>query len=229
MAVIKQTHAESEVAAAGKPVMEDLDSKVQQMIDAARATAESIIHAAKAEAGQLNEAARQSGFEEGRAAGRAEGRAEALQETTDRVQRTCEAWTGMLERWEQDRATQLRQAEEDLIGTAVLLAESVVHRAIEVDATIVQGSLRAALEMVRRPTDVVVHVHPDDHDFVSEILGAITSTISACNSASVRTEESIDRGGCRLELDGGSIDATVATQLDQIASVLLPTAEADRE
>jgi flagellar assembly protein FliH len=226
MAVIKQDCAESGEVVVARPVLEDLDAKLQQMIDAARQTAESIIDAARVEAERLADTARRAAHDEGYEAGRVEGRAQALQDTTAQAEQTCGAWTTMLEQWESERAGQLRQAEEDLIGTAMQLAESVVHRTIEIDPTVVRGPLQAALELVRRPTDVVIRVHPDDHDFVSGMLDDVVTTLSACRSARLEADHEIERGGCRLELDGGSVDATLSTQLDRIATVLLPATEA---
>lgn len=227
MAVIKQIHAESEATVTGKPVLEDLDAKLQQMVGVAQQTAESIIEAARIEAERLGAVAREQGHAEGLEAGRAEGRAAAMQETSERVEQTCGAWTAMLEQWESDRTRQLRQTEEDFIGTAIQLAESIVHRSIAVDPMAVRGSLQSALELVRRPTDVVVRVHPDDEGFVAEILDEVVSSMSSCTSARVQSDDGIEQGGCRLDLDGGSIDATLATQFERIAAVLLPVPEAE--
>ena len=229
MAVIKQDHAKSDEVVVAKPVLEDLDAKLQQMVAAARQTAESMIDAARVEAERLKAAAHRAGHDEGYEAGRVEGRAQALQETAAQAEQTCNAWTTMLTQWESDRAGQLRQAEEDLIGTAMLLAESIVHRSIEVDPSIVRGPLLAALELVRRPTDVVIRVHPDDHDFVSGMLDDVVSTLSSCESARLEIDSSIERGGCRLDLDGGAVDATLSTQFDRIATLLFPASGADVE
>ena len=133
----------------------------------------------------------------------------------------------MLERWESDRAQQLRKAEEDLIGTSLLIAEAVIHRSVSVDSTVVRGPLQSALELVRRPTDVIVRVHSEDHEFVTEILDDVVASISSCTSAQLRVDDDIERGGCRLDLDGGSIDATLATQLERIATMLMPTSGDD--
>ena len=47
MAVIKQDRAKSDEVVVAKPVLEDLDAKLQQMVAAARQTAESMIDAAR--------------------------------------------------------------------------------------------------------------------------------------------------------------------------------------
>ena len=227
MAVIKQVHAQSDALVAGKPVLEDLDAKLQEMVSTAQRTAESIIEAAKVEAAQLESEARKRGHAEGLESGRIEGRAAAVQDATEEIERTCVAWTAMLERWESDRAQQLRKAEEDLIGTSLLIAEAVIHRSVVVDPSVVRGPLQSALELVRRPTDVIVRVHSEDHDFVTEILDDVVASMNSCTSAKLQVDDDIDRGGCRLDLDGGSIDATLATQLERIATMLMPASGDD--
>ena len=61
MAVIKHVHAQSDAGVAGKPILEDLDAKLQEMVSTAQRTAESIIEAAKVESAKLESAAKRSG------------------------------------------------------------------------------------------------------------------------------------------------------------------------
>jgi len=222
MAIIKQAQIEMDAPGARVPALEDLDARLQTLIADAEQSARAIISTAREEGRALQDEARCSGHAEGFEAGRAEGRAAALAGSSERIDAVLASWTSALGKWEQDRASQLRKAEEELVGTALQLAETIVRRSISIDPTSVQGPLQSALELVRRPTDVVVRVHPEDADFVSEVLGDAVSCVAACRSARLQPDDTVEVGGCRLELEGGGVDATIKTQLDRIASILLP-------
>ncbi|MCH2148133.1 MAG: hypothetical protein MK095_01725 [Phycisphaerales bacterium] len=224
MAIIKQDQIEFKASGAHAPAVEDLDLRLHAMVDAAEAAARDLIEAAKVEADQLRSEARQAGHAQGVEEGRAEGRAAALEETSERSAAVCASWSAVLEQWERDRESQLRSAENDLVATAMLLAEAIVRRSVDLDPTSVRDALQSALELVRRPSDVLVRINPADEQFVSTILDELVSGIASCRSVRLECDGSVEAGGCRLELEGGEIDATISTQLERIAQVLLPHA-----
>lgn len=222
MAIIKQDQIELEASGVQAPAIEDLDLRLQSMVDAAEASARDIIDAAKITAARLQADARQAGHAQGVEEGRTEGRAAALDETAARAEDVCTSWNTVLKQWEGDRESQLRSAENDLVATAMLLAEAVVRRSVVVDPTLVRDALQSALELVRRPSDVLVRINPADEQFVSTVLEDLVSGIASCRSVRMQCDASIEAGGCRLDLEGGEIDATIGTQLERIAQVLLP-------
>lgn len=222
MAIIKQDRIEFEAPSVRIPEVEDLDLRLQSMIDEAEDAARRILDSAVAEAHRMHSDARRVGHEAGIEEGRIEGRAEAMSEATVRAEVICASWSSALELWDRDRTSQFRSAEDDLIKTALQLAEVVVRRSIAVDPTLVRGALQSALALVRRPSDVVIRINSSDEEFVSTILDELVSSISACRSVRLQSDDSIEVGGCRLELEGGAIDATIGTQLERIGAVLLP-------
>lgn len=222
MAIIKQDQIEFEASSVRIPEIEDLDLRLQSMIDEAEETARHILDSAMTEAHRIHSDARRAGHEAGIEEGRIEGRAEAMSEAVVRAEATCASWGSALEQWDRDRTSQLRSAEDDLIETALQLAEVVVRRAVAGDPTLVRGALQSALALVRRPSDVVIRINSSDEAFVSTILDELVSGISACRSVRLQGDDSIEVGGCCLELEGGAIDATIGTQLERIGAILLP-------
>ena len=133
MAIIKQDQIEFEASSVRIPEIEDLDLRLQSMIDEAEETARHILDSAMTEAHRIHSDARRAGHEAGIEEGRIEGRAEAMSEAVVRAEATCASWGSALEQWDRDRTSQLRSAEDDLIETALQLAEVVVRRAVAGD------------------------------------------------------------------------------------------------
>ncbi len=129
-----------------------------------------------------------------------------------------------------------------MVRLAAAIAQRVVKRAVELDPEIVTDQLGAVLEMVTRPTRLVVACIRGDRAIVEEALPRLA--LAASGSAAARhvefTEDAeLERGSCVARLgdepgtgkgSGGSgasglsgqIDASIATQLDRIVEELLP-------
>jgi flagellar biosynthesis/type III secretory pathway protein FliH len=90
-----------------------------------------------------------------------------------------------------------------------------------VDPGVVREQLQSALALVRHASDVQIVINPRDQPLVEELLEELVASFSNCNDASIRVDPTLAQGGCRLELEGGSIDATLETQLQRMASLLL--------
>lgn len=237
MALLRQSEAQRIASEAIALDLGDLARQGDALLARARAQAAAILEQAQAQRAAvmrgIEEQARREGLEagkrEGIEAGRASGHAQALAESKAKLETLQQAWGGALAEFERTRAAMLEDAREDVLQLAVMLAQRVVKRAIDVDATIVQDQVSATLAMVARPTALTVAVHPEDESLAREALATLAISMDAARHATLASDASLARGSCVVRTAGGGVlDASVDAQLKRIAEALLPERLADK-
>lgn len=100
------------------------------------------------------------------------------------------------------------------------IAQTVADTAVELARQVVRSELAARPELVVQVAHealgtlllsarhVTLRVHPDDEPLVAE--GA--RDVLAARHARLLADPSVERGGCRVDADIGSVDATLATR-----------------
>ena len=233
MALIKHAKAERMVKSAIVLDLGDLQLQADRIIDQARQQAEPIVSEAEQRAARIDAIAGEKGhadgqaqgFHEGRAQGRQEGRAEVISELKPRLNEIADRWSAALEQWETDRKEMFLSARSDVLRFALAMAEKVVGRIIEVDPSVIERQLAEALLLISRPTSVVVTINPEDRSVVQMVLDEPLARIGLCEHVQLREDPFLTRGGCLVTTAGGSIDASIETQVRRIAEALLPAAD----
>jgi flagellar assembly protein FliH len=159
---------------------------------------------------ELEEIQRQA-REEGYAAGMAEGRAAAKQQTDERLARLdaiCTAAARPL--------TSLDDAtERELALLATVIAQRVVGRELQLDASLITLAVREAAAALPAATrELRVWVNPQDMDLLRE-LGAEEPHWR------FGADPSLKRGDCVLESPRSRLDARVSTRLATVVDAVL--------
>lgn len=109
------------------------------------------------------------------------------------------------------------QIADGVARTATALARQVVRSELavrpELVAQVASDAINAVLLSARH---MQVHVHPDDHALVANGAGDAL----AARGAQLVVDASVPRGGCRIDSDIGSIDASVDTRWAQATAAL---------
>jgi type III secretion system HrpE/YscL family protein len=200
--IIKK-QAEAAPAASGKVVSRDVmaaSAEAVRIVDAARRQAEEILSSAD----EAKKAAIESGFREGFDEG-AFRWAEALHAARARV------------------AEAARQARPEIVRLALRVAEKILRQRIEARpeaiAPMVDEALRSFL--VQNQTRVVLRVNPKDEPVLAARRQHWLEQHPTIGGLAIVSDEAIGRGGCRLESEFGTVDATLETQLHVIERHLL--------
>lgn len=231
MALIRQSLADTVARDAVVLDLGDLVRQGDQIRARARAEAERIVAEARAErerllAGAAEEGRREGlakGLEEGRKNGEEAGKREALAAAADRLKALEERWGAALAGFESQRDEMLLEARTDVLRLALLAAEKVTKRAIEMRPEAAADQLSGVLSLLTNPTRLVVAVHPDDVALVREALPALSERFASASHAEVAAADGLDRGSCVVRTgSGGTIDASIRTQLERIVRAVLP-------
>lgn len=165
----------------------------------------------KSDAEKAKELARQRGLLEGHA----EGVAEAKREFATELQRI----RSLSEQLRVAFETNLSGVEDVIVtiayGAVCRLMGEVAHTKSAVES-IVKQSLRECASA----ENVLIRLHPDDLSILRE-HGAID--LIQNNAAALKwvSDESLAIGGCVVEVDGGSLDARLTSQLEALKQCLL--------
>ncbi len=208
----------------------DIAAQARAMRLAAQAEADRIIEAARErvskQADQAHESASQegyqAGYEQGQQAGLEAGRKEAFEAQQKQLTDLHEQWSQALQSLSGNREALEKAARQRVLEFALLVAERVVHRTIEVDQTVVLDQIASALDLVFKPLSVSIHIHPDDKQVVEEALPRLQAEFANLKGITLVTDEAVSRGGCLIKHGQGEIDADLDAQLHRIAQAILP-------
>lgn len=231
MGMIKRADIERYTRDAYVMNLSDIEQRGRELVESANTQAAQVLRDAQGERERLVGGAHAEGFEQGKAEGHAEGFEQGRQEGIEQARKEhaqvldqlVGMWADQLGAFEQGRDEMLEAARVQIIELACAIAQRVVHRTIELDPSVVTSELDAVLSAITEPTRLVIRVHPDDADTIKAELPTLVDRFASCEHAQVVTDPSLVRGSCVAQTpSGGTIDASILTQLDRIINALLP-------
>lgn len=171
------------------------------IIEEAREGAQEILNQAKAMKQGMTEqveAERTRGYEEGQQAGFAEATELIAAATAEREQL-------------------LHDAEPEVVSMVFQIAEKILGDAIA-EGGVTDVVRRAISEAIGER--VTVRVHPEDLERIREIESELNDKLQNIKSLNIVADEAIEKGGCAVDTEVGTIDAQLSTQLAAIKKSL---------
>ncbi len=212
----------SDIALQGEQIKAEAQTHARRLIAEGELTGDRIRKNA-AQQGRMEGYAR--GMIDGRQDGQAEGKTEAKVEFAEKLSQLESSWRAALGDFEQIREAMLTDAKQDVLRLALMIAEKVTKRVVELDTQVVCSQMEAVLSLLASPTRLVISVHPDDEQIAAEFLPDLLRQCTNALHADLVTDDSCTPGSCVVRTgSGGMIDATIETQLDRIVRSLLPGA-----
>ncbi len=158
------------------------------------------------------------GYAEGRREGERQGYEEGIARATAELGSRVEAFTAMLRSIADPLAEVDAEVERSLVTVATAVASQLVAHELSVHPERVGAVVREALASLPLGSRAArVMLHPDDLDLVRAALEA------QAYDGNLRLVEdaSVGPGGCRVETDVSSIDATVHSRLETVITQVL--------
>jgi len=159
---------------------------------------------------QEKEAEYRHGYEDGERAGRADEQ--------EKLRRVKEDLTHIIKENIECKEKLLKEAESTIVKMAFAFAKQLVGEAVQIQPEIVQNHVKKALEFILDESKLIFRVNPEDiarfdkkEEFIHEGL---------LKKVEVIPDESVSRGGCILETNAGIIDATIESQIVEMAKAL---------
>jgi flagellar assembly protein FliH len=115
------------------------------------------------------------------------------------------------------RTNLIERTERDLVQLAIAVAERIVRREIRTDRDVILTIARAAVARLGDAEVVTIHVNPDDLSAMSPTLDEYRGT----GPVRLVADGSVPPGGCFVASDGGTIDAAIDAQFQELRAQLL--------
>lgn len=165
-----------------------------------------------AELESVREKAYKEGFEEGRKIG------EAVQ--NEKVEHAVKAFTEALSALDEVREKLIREMEQEAVKLGLFLTKRIVRRESSMDPDMIFRSLEGAFRKRGDQKGVCIKMHPADAAVIQEKGLDAWGLGKEMAGIAFETCERISRGGCIIETDLGSIDATIESQLRTLEDAL---------
>lgn len=165
---------------------------------------------------KLSKKAEESGFEEGFEAGLEAGKEQAMLEFQQTVSRHLTEFVNDLDA----KGSALTQAiqdwylrsEQQLAELSIYVAERILCKELELSRDSVVEITREALQEVTHATEVRIRVNPFDAESIRMHQEELMSASKQIRNVQIVTDPEIS-GGCRIESDAGTVDASLESRL----------------
>ena len=211
--------------------------QADQMLLEAKRQAEKILGDARQEAQRhaemLYEDARRNGWETGHAEGVSQGSAQALEENRrvceEKIKALSEEVAQFLERANAALDRQMDENIGELRELAIAVAEKVIAVSLRSSSEVIGRMIQAEVDKRKRREWVRIHIAECDAKRMARLSPALTAALASLSSQ-VRIIPMADDepGTCIIEMPDEIIDASAATQIHNIRSMLadIPADEA---
>jgi len=202
--------------------------EAQQRIAEARQTAESLLREAQTEIEQQTMQARQEAYAEGLTRGSNEGYEEGLkkgeEEGLGRWAELLGRWQGLLDATVDEKKHYLADRERILVELSLKIAAKILAHETQSKPEDVLFLVREAIRKASEKANLIVRLNPDDLNRVLEAGGGGLKSVPGVKQIEFLADETIMKGGVRLQSGSETIDASLETQMAEIAKGLLEEA-----
>ena len=203
--------------------------QAEEILADARRDAERVLKQARDDADREAEnvfaKAREEGYQEGYVQGMAQAAVESKQLREEQAQRMEEEVHRFMEHAGVALDRQMDQSVDDLRDLALAVAEKVVCVSLKSSADVISRMIQTAIDKRKKKEWVHIYISECDAKRLSQIPASLSSALSALSDR-VRIIPMADdeSGTCIIEMPDEIVDASAATQLHNLRTILTDTA-----
>ncbi|PKL14888.1 MAG: flagellar assembly protein FliH [Spirochaetae bacterium HGW-Spirochaetae-6] len=188
--------------------IKEAEHKAGGILEDARLKGQTVIDEAAKEAAKIQKEAYKEGYEKGRDEGYQSG-----DEEVKRLIAVIHKVSGELIK---RRESILNETEQELIDLVMLMTSKVVKTISETQKRVVYDNILAALGKLKIRAEVTIKVHPGDVYTVTKYKKEFMELVEGVENIRILEDPNVDKGGCIVTSEFGSIDARISTQLQEI-------------
>ena len=187
--------------------------EADRILKEARSEAEKLVLEARATKEEITNSAYKEGRDSGHEEGYKEGRAEA--------QRLIDRLHLMIEKIMDKRVQILSETEQQIVNLVLLMTRKIVKVISENQRNVVMTNIVQALRKVKGRGDVLIRVNMAELALTSEHSKEFLTAAENVKNITIVEDSSVEKGGCIIETDFGSIDARISSQLAELEQKIL--------
>lgn len=156
-----------------------------------------------------------------------EGREQGRREATGELARGIELLTEYANVLQAEKSEVAARAEAHSLELAFALAKKIIGDELSARPEAMQAVVGKALQQVLGCDKIKLRVHPDDLSYLEAVQSDWRARAGGDVEFSVRADESVERGGCLIETEQGTLDAQISSQLATLRSGLTASSASD--
>lgn len=122
----------------------------------------------------------------------------------------------------------IADSEKDVLELALKVAAKIISRDLEREPEVLLEIVANCTEAARSAKAMILKVHPEDGKILREKRPRLIELIGRAVDISIRDDAEVERGGCVIQTEYGTIDGQIRTQFEMLRNVLMP-ADAKKE
>lgn len=205
-------------------ILKKKNNEAQEVKQKAEDEAKSIIEGARIEARNIeNEISDKEAkiLTDARKRGYQDGWEEGIKKGEDEVKRLIERIQVILNATIEKRNEVFVETEQQIIGLVLLIAKKVIKVISENQKNVVINNVVQALRKLKSRGEVAIRVNLADLELASQHKRDFIEMVEGVKSIKILEDSTVDRGGCIIETDFGSLDARISSQLHEIEERIL--------
>ncbi|MDP1828182.1 MAG: FliH/SctL family protein [Archangium sp.] len=119
-------------------------------------------------------------------------------------------------------------SEKQVLELALKVAAKIISRDLEREPDVLLEIVANCTEAARSSKAMIFKVHPEDGKRLREKAPRLIELIGRSVDITIRDDSDIERGGCVIQTEYGTIDGQIRTQFEMLRNVLMP-ADAKKE
>ena len=183
---------------------EELESKAQDVLSAARGEADSIVENARQEGQEIIKSSKEQGLEEGRQQGQ--------QQVDDNIKEAMET----LNQAVKERKRIIRDAESEILRLSLKIAEQVIRSEVSLHKDVIMNMVAEAINRISDRENIIIKVNREDAEQLKQNKEKIAGLVDGVKNLSIIEDSQIEPGGCIIETNLGYVDARISTKLSLI-------------
>ncbi len=160
-------------------------------------------------------------FAEGFELGRTEGREQALAEYRNQFEESLKSLGEVLLSLERMKQSLLAQNEKGLVDLTYRIANKVAMANLEHSPILVLEVMKQVVESAQSDERLTVYLAPEDLEFVKSLQSQEGQDLDFLKKLRLEAKGGLSRGGCLVESNYGSIDATWEKRVQKVWEILV--------
>jgi len=174
------------------------------------------INKAKTKAVQIREEARKLGYDEGFKEGFSVGEKEARDVFAPLLATIQE----LIQKLSRFREQMYPKVEKEMVEMVVALAQKVIHHELTVREDSIQDMIMMGMRSVLDKESMVIKLNPADKGYAESFRPELHQLFDEIKNITFEATPAIERGGCVIESNFGTIDARLENLAEQIGKIL---------
>lgn len=219
----KSRQIEEDGKAVAFNLIQESKEKVKREDEAARLNADQIVERAKLEVermvkeaemrvAEIEHEAYQKGYDAGREVGFKKGQSE--------VRRLIDRLGTIVGQAIDVRENIIADSEKQMVDMILMICRKVIKDEVVERKEVVLNNIREALKRIKDRDRVDIRVNFADLELTTAHKDELIKMMESLRKVNIYEDSRIDRGGCVIETDVGSIDARISTQLKELEEAI---------